>query len=72
MTAEPAPCDDRDTAWRWLTEEAGATAAVARQRAEDAILRIQGALVLARGSGNTAPFKRVLASLPGLVTKGQA
>ena len=36
----------------------------ARHRAEDAILQIQGALVLARGLNDTAPFKRVLQRLP--------
>jgi TetR/AcrR family transcriptional regulator, lmrAB and yxaGH operons repressor len=36
----------------------------ARHRAEDTILRIQGALVLARGLGDTAPFQRLMQSLP--------
>lgn len=44
--------------------EAGIERSLARQRAEDAILQIQGALVLARGLGDTAPFKRVLQRLP--------
>jgi AcrR family transcriptional regulator len=41
--------------------------AEARQRAEDAVLSIQGALVLARGTGNTQPFQRVLKNLPILL-----
>ncbi|NJM73549.1 MAG: TetR/AcrR family transcriptional regulator [Scytonema sp. RU_4_4] len=36
----------------------------AQQRAEDAILKIQGSLILARSLDNTAPFKRVLERLP--------
>lgn len=42
---------------------AGTNPAQARIRAEDAILQIQGALVLARGLDNTAPFQRVLKRL---------
>jgi AcrR family transcriptional regulator len=37
---------------------------LARQRAEDAILQIQGALVLSRGLGDTASFERVIKCLP--------
>jgi AcrR family transcriptional regulator len=50
-----------------LTEvlvEAGQEPKLARQRAEDAIIRIQGALVLCRCCENTAPFQQVLAKLP--------
>lgn len=44
--------------------EAGVDAAVARQRAEDAVIQIQGSLVLARGLQDTAPFQRAIAGLP--------
>jgi TetR/AcrR family transcriptional regulator, lmrAB and yxaGH operons repressor len=44
--------------------DAGVDTAIARQRAEDAILQIQGALILAKGLGDTAPFQRVLSALP--------
>lgn len=44
--------------------EAGLDPEQARIRAEDAILQIQGALVLARGLGDTAPFQRILQRLP--------
>lgn len=37
---------------------------IAYQRAEDAIVRIQGSLVLAQAMGDTGPFQRVLNSLP--------
>lgn len=36
----------------------------AKQRAEDAVVRIQGALVVSRGLGDPAPFRRVLKQLP--------
>lgn len=49
--------------------EAGLPPAVARQRAEDAIIRIEGALVLARISGDTGPFERTLAELPATLTR---
>lgn len=44
--------------------EAGIEHSQAQQRAEDAILQIQGSLILARSLDNTAPFKRVLDRLP--------
>ncbi len=47
--------------------EAGIDPKSARQRAEDAILQIQGALVLTRGLKNTATFERVLKQLPELL-----
>ncbi|GAB4545732.1 MAG: TetR/AcrR family transcriptional regulator [Pleurocapsa sp.] len=34
------------------------------QKAEDAIIQVQGALILARGTNNTKPFERVLQQLP--------
>lgn len=49
--------------------EAGLSPMVARQRAEDAIIRIEGALVLARISGDTGPFERTLAELPATLTR---
>ncbi|NET07308.1 MAG: TetR/AcrR family transcriptional regulator [Symploca sp. SIO2B6] len=44
--------------------EAGIESTIARQRAEDAVIQIQGALVLVRGLDDIAPFKRILANLP--------
>jgi len=44
--------------------EAGFNSDAARQKAEDAILQIQGSLVLARGLNDNAPFKRVIKRLP--------
>lgn len=47
-----------------LAIEAGATPPSARRRAERAVMLLQGALVLSRGTGDTAPFRAVLAGLP--------
>lgn len=47
--------------------EVGVNSETAYQRAEDAVLQIQGALVLSRGLNNTAIFKRVLKRLPEML-----
>lgn len=47
--------------------ESGINPTTARQRAEDAVLQIQGALVMSRGLNNTAIFKRVLKHLPSML-----
>jgi TetR/AcrR family transcriptional repressor of lmrAB and yxaGH operons len=44
--------------------DAGFAEDVARRRAEDALVAIQGSLVLARASGSTDVFHRMLAELP--------
>ncbi len=44
--------------------EVGIDPSSARLRAENAILQIQGSLILAKGLGDTAPFQRVLRNLP--------
>jgi AcrR family transcriptional regulator len=62
------------TAWidafAGVARRSGMSASVARQRAETAIVQIEGALVLARVLGDRRPFQRVLEALPGLLTKG--
>jgi len=45
--------------------EAGWPRREARTRAEDAIFAIEGALVVCRGMGDAAPFRRLLRDLPG-------
>ena len=45
----------RDAGWKNLE---------ARRRAEDAVAAIEGALILARVSGNRQPFQRAIESLP--------
>jgi AcrR family transcriptional regulator len=55
---------------RWIEaiavvlEEFGIDPLVAKYRAEDAVLRIQGTLLLARGIDDPAPFQRLMRSLP--------
>ena len=44
--------------------EAGCDYRTARERAEDAIIRIEGALVLSRCLGDTTPFMRTVERLP--------
>ena len=44
--------------------EAGIPKKQALQRAEDAVIQVQGALILARGLNSTEPFERVLQKLP--------
>jgi TetR/AcrR family transcriptional regulator, lmrAB and yxaGH operons repressor len=48
--------------------EAGLPAGLARRRAAESIMSIHGALVLARATGDTKPFARVVAGLPALLT----
>lgn len=50
------------------SKEAGHSPSQSRQRAEEAVMGIHGALVLARATGNTKPFGRMLARLPELLT----
>ncbi len=49
--------------------DAGLDEKTAHYRAEDAILQIQGSLILARGLNNTEPFKRILEHLPVTLLK---
>lgn len=44
--------------------EAGLNAKEAKQRAEDAVIQIQGALVLTRGLSRAEPFERTVQQLP--------
>jgi AcrR family transcriptional regulator len=48
--------------------EGGMTEDLAQRRAEDALIAIQGALVLSRARNSTAPFHRVLTELPDRLT----
>jgi AcrR family transcriptional regulator len=50
-----------------IAREGGLSMSVARNRAEEAILRLEGALVLARVLGDTAPFQRTIKALPALL-----
>jgi len=55
-------------AFAQVAKESGLGLAAARSRAEEAIVRVEGSLVLARVLGDTAGFERVLKSLPDLLT----
>ncbi len=47
-----------------VLRDAGFSRTLARTRAEDAVIRIEGALVLAAGSGQEGVFERTLRQLP--------
>ncbi len=47
-----------------VLEEVGIPSKEARKRAEDAVIQVQGSLVLTRGLNSTEPFERVLQQLP--------
>lgn len=49
--------------------EAGLAETLAHQRAEDAVIAIQGSLIVAQGLDDPAPFRRVIQRLPGELVK---
>jgi AcrR family transcriptional regulator len=51
-----------------VARESGMRPAMARRRAEEALVDIQGALVLARAVGDRAVFRRVIHRLPSQLT----
>jgi TetR/AcrR family transcriptional regulator, lmrAB and yxaGH operons repressor len=51
-----------------VAKESGLSPAVARSRAEEAIVRFEGSLVVARVLGDTSAFERILKALPELLT----
>lgn len=52
-----------------IAKESGMPAPLSRARAEEAIVKIEGSLVLARALGDNAPFLRVINQLPDLLTE---
>lgn len=52
-----------------IAEECGMRRELAGRRAEQAVINIEGALILARVLGNNKPFLRALAGLAELLTK---
>jgi TetR/AcrR family transcriptional repressor of lmrAB and yxaGH operons len=56
------------SAFAQIAKEIGFGAAAARSKAEDAIVRLEGSLILARVVGDTACFERVLKLLPDMLT----
>jgi AcrR family transcriptional regulator len=59
------------TALQRLCREAGVERETARHRAEDALVRLQGALVVSAGLGETGPFTRAIEAVrKGLLADG--
>ena len=56
------------TAFTDVAKESGLPSSLARLRAEEAITRVEGSLVVARALGDNAAFERVLKLLPELLT----
>jgi len=54
-------------AFTGIAREVGLPSAEARERAEQAIIEIQGSLVLARVLGDCKPFQRTMDRLPELL-----
>jgi TetR/AcrR family transcriptional regulator, lmrAB and yxaGH operons repressor len=52
-----------------IAKESGMSLPLARARAEEAIVKIEGSLVLARVLGDNAPFLKVIKRLPDLLTR---
>lgn len=52
-----------------VAEEAGVAAPEAARRAENAVVSLQGSLVVARALGSSTPFLRMLDELPGLLLR---
>jgi hypothetical protein len=57
-------------AFKTIAREAGLTAAQARLRAEEAVLKIEGSLLVARVLKDKAVFERTLRELPDFLTAG--
>jgi AcrR family transcriptional regulator len=57
------------SAFAAAAREAGCPPANARRRAEEAIMNIHGALVLARATGDKSPFRRAIAALTDVLTR---
>jgi AcrR family transcriptional regulator len=53
-----------------IVEEAGFDPAEAARRAEDAVVRVEGALVVSRALGDTSPFRRTVERLPNDLLAG--
>jgi TetR/AcrR family transcriptional regulator, lmrAB and yxaGH operons repressor len=51
-----------------VAKESGFSSAMARARAEEAVVRFEGSLIVARVMGDTSAFERVLKLLPELLT----
>ncbi len=52
-----------------VAEEAGHSKKEAKLVAEQAVIELEGSLVVSRAMGSTRPFQRMLSRLPGLILK---
>ncbi|MCM0044177.1 MAG: TetR/AcrR family transcriptional regulator [Burkholderiaceae bacterium] len=52
-----------------VIREAGMSAEVAKERARDTVIAIQGALVVSRALGSEEPFKQLMIRLPDALTR---
>jgi len=52
-----------------VARDAGLPATKARRRAEDALVQIQGSVIVTRITGDPTPFTRTLKALPALLTE---
>ena len=59
-------------AFTQLARKSGCSPAAARDRAEQAIIEIEGSMVLARVRGDSGPFLRTIRKLPQLLTQPSA
>ncbi|MEO1252881.1 MAG: TetR/AcrR family transcriptional regulator [Pseudomonadota bacterium] len=57
-----------EDAFTAIAKEAGFAGDEARLRAEQALIEIEGSLVVSHAKGAVAPFQRALARLPGVLT----
>ena len=55
-------------AFTQIARESGMSPAAARHRAEEAVLRVEGSLVVSRVLGDTSTFERTIRLLPDLLT----
>lgn len=53
-----------------LLTNAGLEPTIAKQRGEDAVITIQGALILSRGTDDPSAFQRAIAQLPAKLCEG--
>ena len=51
-----------------VAKDFGASPEQADRRAQDAVIRLEGSLVIARGTGDASAFQRTLTQLPGLLS----
>jgi hypothetical protein len=56
-------------AFERVAQEAGMPSSLARSRAQQALIEIEGSLVVARVTGDSKPFLRVVQELPSVLAR---